>query len=73
MTSSSIIPAIQTYLDLSTPQMLADSWGSLEAGMRAGHLMFGDRLLSNALRPQLVTVDEWKVASHMSKTRTRWT
>jgi len=36
--------------------------------MRAGHLMFGDRLLSYALRPQLVTVDEWKVASEMSKT-----
>lgn len=68
MTSRPISPAIQTYLDLSTPQMLADSWGLLEAGMRAGHLMFGDRLLSNALRPQLVTVDEWKVASAMSKT-----
>lgn len=60
--------AIQTYLDLSTPQMLADSWAMLEQDMRGGHLMFGDRLLSTALRPQLVTVQEWQAASRMSST-----
>jgi hypothetical protein len=36
--------------------------------MRSGHLMFGDRLLSMALRPQLVTVQEWESASRMSTT-----
>ena len=36
--------------------------------MRSGHLMFGERLLSNALRPQLVTVQEWQAASRMSTT-----
>jgi hypothetical protein len=60
--------AIQTYLDLATPQVLADSWGMLEQGMRSGHLLFGDRLLSTALRPQLVTVQEWQAASQMSTT-----
>jgi hypothetical protein len=40
----------------------------LEQGMRSGHLMFGDRLLSMALRPQLVTVQEWQSASRMSTT-----
>ncbi len=60
--------AIQTYLDLSTPQMLADSWAMLEQDMRSGHLLFGDRLLSTALRPQLVTVQEWQAASRMSST-----
>jgi hypothetical protein len=65
---AAIDTAIQTYLDLATPQLLADSWGILEQGMRSGHLMFGDRLLSNALRPQLVTVQEWQSASRMSTT-----
>ena len=50
--------AINAYLDLATPQMLADSWAMLEQEMRTGHLMFGERLLSTALRPQLVTVQE---------------
>ena len=68
MSTRSIAPAIEAYLDLCTPQVLADSWGVLEPTMRANHLMFGERLLSNALRPQLVTVDEWKVASTMSAT-----
>ncbi|HSN74516.1 MAG TPA: hypothetical protein VL334_05400 [Anaerolineae bacterium] len=63
-----IATAIQSYLDLATPQMLADSWAVLEQGMRSGHLMFGDRLLSSALRPQLVTVQEWQAASRMSST-----
>ncbi|MFZ2488853.1 MAG: hypothetical protein WAZ19_12100 [Anaerolineae bacterium] len=58
--------AIQTYLDLATPEVLADSWAELEHGMRSGHLMFGDRLLCTALRPQLVTVQEWQAASQMS-------
>jgi hypothetical protein len=65
---AAIHPAIQTYLDLATPQMMADSWAVLERGMRQGHLLFGDRLLSNALRPQLVTVQEWQAASQMSAT-----
>ena len=65
---AAIDTAIQTYLDLATPQVLADSWAVLEQGMRGGHLMFGDRLLSNALRPQLVTVQEWQAASQMSTT-----
>jgi hypothetical protein len=65
---AAIDTAIQTYLDLATPQVLADSWAVLEQGMRSGHLMFGDRLLSNALRPQLVTVQEWQAASQMSTT-----
>jgi hypothetical protein len=63
-----IATAIQSYLDLATPQVLADSWAVLEQGMRSGHLMFGDRLLSSALRPQLVTVQEWQAASQMSST-----
>lgn len=65
---AAIAAAIQTYLDLATPQVLADSWAMLEHGMRSGHLMFGDRLLSLALRPQLVTVQEWQAASQMSTT-----
>jgi hypothetical protein len=65
---AAIDTAIQTYLDLARPQLLADSWTVLEQGMRSGHLMFGDRLLSNALRPQLVTVQEWESASRMSTT-----
>lgn len=65
---AAIDTAIQTYLDLATPQVLADSWAVLEQGMRRGHLMFGDRLLSAALRPQLVTVQEWQAASQMSST-----
>lgn len=65
---AAIDTAIQTYLDLATPQVLADSWAVLERGMRSGHLMFGERLLSNALRPQLVTVQEWESASRMSST-----
>ncbi len=65
---AAIHPAIQTYLDLATPQMMADSWAVLERGMRQGHLLFGDRLLSTALRPQLVTVQEWRAASQMSAT-----
>ena len=65
---ATIDSAIQTYLDLATPQMLADSWAALEQGMRGGHLMFGDRLLSSALRPQFVTVQEWQIASRMSGT-----
>lgn len=65
---AAIDTAIQTYLELATPQVLADSWAVLEQGMRAGHMMFGDRLLSSALRPQLVTVLEWQVASQMSST-----
>ena len=65
---AAIDTAIQTYLDLATPQVLANSWAVLEQGMRSGHLMFGDRLLSNALRPQLVTVQEWQAASQMSTT-----
>ncbi|MBE2234183.1 MAG: hypothetical protein IAE85_11875 [Anaerolinea sp.] len=60
--------AINAYLDLATPQMLADSWAMLEQEMRTGHLMFGERLLSTALRPQLVTVQEWEAASRMSST-----
>ena len=66
--AAAIHPAIQTYLDLATPQMMADSWAILERGMRQGHLLFGDRLLTNALRPQLVTVQEWQAASQMSTT-----
>ena len=65
---AAIDTAIQTYLDLATPQMMADSWAVLEQGMRSGHLMFGERLLSTALRPQLVTVQEWESASRMSTT-----
>jgi hypothetical protein len=65
---AAIDTAIQTYIDLATPQLLADSWAVLEQGMRSGHLMFGDRLLSMALRPQLVTVQEWESASRMSTT-----
>lgn len=65
---ATIDTAIQTYLDLATPQVLADSWAALEQGMRGGHLMFGDRLLSSALRPQFVTVQEWQIASRMSST-----
>ncbi len=65
---AAIDTAIQTYLDLATPQVLADSWAVLEQGMRSGHLMFGERLLSTALRPQLVTVQEWESASRMSST-----
>lgn len=65
---AAIDTAIRTYLDLATPQVLADSWAVLVQGMRSGHLMFGERLLSNALRPQLVTVQEWESASRMSTT-----
>lgn len=65
---AAIDTAIRTYLDLATPQVMADSWAVLEQGMRSGHLMFGERLLSNALRPQLVTVQEWESASRMSTT-----
>ena len=63
-----IASAIQTYLDLASPDLLADSWDILQRGMRERHLMFGERLLSNALRPQLVTVQEWQTASRMSTT-----
>lgn len=57
---------IASYHDLCTPQRLADSWSMLEAGMRAGHLMFGDRLLSTALRPQFVTLADWEAACHVT-------
>ncbi len=65
---AAIDTAIRTYLDLATPQVLADSWAVLEQGMRSGHLMFGERLLSMALRPQFVTVQEWEAASRLSST-----
>lgn len=58
---------VSRYHDLCTPERLADSWAVLEAGMRQEHLNFGERLLSNALRPQFVTVAEWQAASGMSQ------
>ncbi len=65
---AAINSAISTYLDLATPQVLADSWGQLQDAMRSDHLLFGERLLCSALRPQFVTVAEWKTASTMSTT-----
>lgn len=67
MPTSDIDSIVSAYHDLCTPERLTDSWAVLEAGMRQEHLSFGDRLLSSALRPQFVTVEEWEAACHISR------
>lgn len=68
MSPSPILTAIQDYNDLCTPQMAADTWEMLQEGMRSNHLTFGDRLLCNVLRPQLVSVEGWEHAARVSAT-----
>lgn len=66
MLTSDIHSIVGAYHDLCTPERLASSWAVLEQGMRQEHLSFGERLLSNALRPQFVSVEEWEAACRIS-------
>jgi hypothetical protein len=51
--------AIQTYHDLLSPQLAADSQGHLEAQTRARNLYFGERPVCSVLRPRFLTPGQY--------------
>lgn len=54
-----ILEAVQRYHDLLTPQMAAETHGTLQAGLRARGLYFGERPLCRVLRPYFYLQDDW--------------
>jgi hypothetical protein len=51
--------AITTYHDLLTDELAAESEGQLHEQMQARGLFFGQRPLTNVLRPRFLTPDQY--------------
>ena len=51
--------AIETYHDLLTDEVAADSWGQLEEQLQRRGLYFGNRPLCTVLRPRFLTPEQY--------------
>jgi uncharacterized circularly permuted ATP-grasp superfamily protein len=54
-----ILEAVQRYHDLLTPQMAAETHGTLQTGLRERGLFFGDRPICRVLRPYFYVQEDW--------------
>lgn len=55
----SLKKAVDTYHDLLTDDVAAESWGQLEEQMRRRGLFFGERPLCTVLRPRFLTAEQF--------------
>jgi len=66
--ATSLSDAVQTYNDLLTDDVAAESLAQLEDQMRRRGLFFGERALCTVLRPRFLTVEQYAFIREHSRT-----